>query len=169
MIDPSLRLDAIRDVAIAGGRIAAVEADIAADAADTHRCPRQDRRSWPARHPLPRRPHQRRRGALSRGRCHGLHRRGIAGRRSHPRHDRHRQSGAAALPRPDQHRPRRHPAGRRHHGPQPRGCRRGARRHREEPRRDRRHQGAALTGRRRQTTTRSCGARKKPSPPSICP
>jgi dihydroorotase len=35
VIDPSLRLDAIRDVAIAGGRIAAVEANIAAGAADT--------------------------------------------------------------------------------------------------------------------------------------
>lgn len=35
VIDPSLRLDAIRDVAIAGGRIAAVEADIAAGAAET--------------------------------------------------------------------------------------------------------------------------------------
>jgi dihydroorotase len=35
VIDPSLRVDAIRDVAITGGRIAAVEADIKADAADT--------------------------------------------------------------------------------------------------------------------------------------
>ncbi len=35
VLDPSLRLDAIRDVAIAGGRIAAVEANIADDAADT--------------------------------------------------------------------------------------------------------------------------------------
>jgi len=35
VIDPSVRLDAIRDVAISGGRIAAVEARIAADAADT--------------------------------------------------------------------------------------------------------------------------------------
>ncbi|MGH9255340.1 MAG: hypothetical protein ACRD3C_12320 [Vicinamibacterales bacterium] len=35
VIDPSVRLDAIRDVAIAGGRIAAVEANIAAAAADT--------------------------------------------------------------------------------------------------------------------------------------
>jgi dihydroorotase len=35
VIDPSLRVDAIRDVAIAGGRIAAVEANIAADAAET--------------------------------------------------------------------------------------------------------------------------------------
>ena len=35
VIDPSVRLDAIRDVAISGGRIAAVEANIAADAADT--------------------------------------------------------------------------------------------------------------------------------------
>lgn len=35
VIDPSLRLDAIRDVAIADGRIAAVEASIAADAAGT--------------------------------------------------------------------------------------------------------------------------------------
>ena len=34
VIDPSLRVNAIRDVAIAGGRIAAVEADIAADAAE---------------------------------------------------------------------------------------------------------------------------------------
>ena len=35
VIDPSLRSNAIRDVAIAGGRIAAVEADIAADAEET--------------------------------------------------------------------------------------------------------------------------------------
>jgi dihydroorotase len=35
VIDPSLRINAIRDVAIAGGRIAAVEANIAADAAET--------------------------------------------------------------------------------------------------------------------------------------
>jgi dihydroorotase len=35
VIDPSVRLDAIRDVAISGGRIAAVEANIAAEAADT--------------------------------------------------------------------------------------------------------------------------------------
>ena len=35
VIDPSVRLDAIRDVAITEGRIAAVEANIAADAADT--------------------------------------------------------------------------------------------------------------------------------------
>ena len=35
VIDPSVRLDAIRDVAIAGGRIAAVEATIAGDAAET--------------------------------------------------------------------------------------------------------------------------------------
>jgi dihydroorotase len=35
VIDPSVRLDAIRDVAISGGRIAAVESSIAGDAADT--------------------------------------------------------------------------------------------------------------------------------------
>ena len=35
VIDPSVRLDAIRDVAISGGRIAAVEASIADDAAET--------------------------------------------------------------------------------------------------------------------------------------
>jgi len=35
VIDPSVRLDAIRDVAISGGRIVAVEAAIAGDAADT--------------------------------------------------------------------------------------------------------------------------------------
>jgi dihydroorotase len=35
VLDPSLRLDAIRDVAIAGGRIAAVEANITDDAAET--------------------------------------------------------------------------------------------------------------------------------------
>ena len=34
VIDPSLRINAIRDVGITGGRIAAVEADIAGDAAD---------------------------------------------------------------------------------------------------------------------------------------
>ena len=35
VIDPSLRIDAIRDLAVAGGRIAAVEADIKAEATDT--------------------------------------------------------------------------------------------------------------------------------------
>ncbi len=35
VIDPSLRIDAVRDVAIAGGRIAAVEANIAGDALET--------------------------------------------------------------------------------------------------------------------------------------
>jgi dihydroorotase len=35
VIDPSVRLDAMRDVAISGGRIAAVEATIEGDAADT--------------------------------------------------------------------------------------------------------------------------------------
>src|SRR5687768_16318892 len=35
VIDPSLRLDAVRDIAVAGGRIAAVEAQIAGDAAVT--------------------------------------------------------------------------------------------------------------------------------------
>jgi dihydroorotase len=35
VVDPSVGLDAIRDVAIAGGKIAAVEANIAGDAADT--------------------------------------------------------------------------------------------------------------------------------------
>ena len=34
VIDPSLRVNAIRDVAITAGRIAAVEADIVADAAE---------------------------------------------------------------------------------------------------------------------------------------
>jgi dihydroorotase len=34
VIDPSLRLDAVRDIAISGGRIAAVEPSIASDAAD---------------------------------------------------------------------------------------------------------------------------------------
>ncbi len=35
VIDPSVRLDAIRDVAISGGRIAAIEATVAGDAPDT--------------------------------------------------------------------------------------------------------------------------------------
>src|SRR3981189_524403 len=35
VIDPSVGLDAVRDVAIAGGRIAAVEANITADATET--------------------------------------------------------------------------------------------------------------------------------------
>jgi len=35
VIDPSVRLDGIRDVAISGGRIVAVEPNIGADAADT--------------------------------------------------------------------------------------------------------------------------------------
>ena len=35
VIDPSVGLDAIRDVAIAGGKIVAVDADIAGDATET--------------------------------------------------------------------------------------------------------------------------------------
>ncbi len=35
VIDPSVRFDGIADVAISGGRIAAVEANLAADAAET--------------------------------------------------------------------------------------------------------------------------------------
>jgi len=35
VIDPSVKLDAIRDIAIAGGRIVAVEANLAGDASDT--------------------------------------------------------------------------------------------------------------------------------------
>src|ERR1043166_2720501 len=35
VIDPSVRLDAVRDVAIAAGRIVAVEANIAGDATET--------------------------------------------------------------------------------------------------------------------------------------
>src|SRR5256886_16751472 len=35
VIDPSIGLDAIRDIAIAGGKIVAVEADIAGDAPQT--------------------------------------------------------------------------------------------------------------------------------------
>ena len=35
VIDPSVRLDAIRDMAISGGRIVAVESTFAGDAADT--------------------------------------------------------------------------------------------------------------------------------------
>ena len=35
VIDPSVGLDAVRDVAIVAGKIAAVEADIRGDAADT--------------------------------------------------------------------------------------------------------------------------------------
>src|SRR5271163_396726 len=35
VIDPSMGLDAVRDLAIAGGRIAAVEANITADATET--------------------------------------------------------------------------------------------------------------------------------------
>ena len=34
MIDPSRKLDAVRDVAVAGGRIVAIEANIKADAAE---------------------------------------------------------------------------------------------------------------------------------------
>ena len=35
VIDPSLRINEVRDVAISGGRIAAVEANITADATET--------------------------------------------------------------------------------------------------------------------------------------
>ena len=169
VIDPSLRLDAIRDVAIAGGRIAAVEANIAADAAET--IDARGKLVVPGlhRHPHPRRPHQRGPGALPRGRRDGVDRRGIAGRRSHRRHGCRREVGAAAGPRADQHRARRHPARRRHDGHHPRRCRRGARRDREEPRHHRRRQGAAVERRRRRQRFRGAEARAGSRPrPSIC-
>jgi dihydroorotase len=56
VIDPSVGLDAIRDVAIAGGKIVAVEANIAGDAPSNDRCARQDRCARTDRHPHPCRP-----------------------------------------------------------------------------------------------------------------
>jgi hypothetical protein len=51
VIDPSLRLDAIRDVAIAAGRIAAIEADIAGGAAEIIDARGKLVVPWPDRHP----------------------------------------------------------------------------------------------------------------------
>src|SRR5258708_21659404 len=53
VIDPSVGLDAIRDIAIAAGKIVAVEADIAGDASQTIDArgkivaPRGCRKTWP--------------------------------------------------------------------------------------------------------------------------
>ena len=51
VIDPSIGLDAIRDIAIAGGRIVAVEPNIAVRRSRRDRCARQDRRAGADRHP----------------------------------------------------------------------------------------------------------------------
>src|SRR5262245_37237577 len=67
VIDPSVGLDATRDVAIAGGKIAAVEPNITAGAADTIDA-RGKIVAWPDRHPHPRRPQQGRAADMPAGR-----------------------------------------------------------------------------------------------------
>ena len=96
VIDPSRKLDAIRDVAIANGRIAAIEANIAADAAEMIDAHGKlvvpgliDIHTHAARV-------QGRAGAVPRRRRDGVDRCGIARRGSHCRNDRGRQIGAAS-------------------------------------------------------------------------
>ena len=108
VIDPSLRVNAVRDVAIVGGRIVAVEADITADATEvidamgkvvipglldihTHYARNQEGPSV----------------ALADG-VTGWVDAGSEGRRSNRRNRRDCEVGAASGPRADQHRPRRY-------------------------------------------------------------
>jgi hypothetical protein len=58
VVDPSIGLDAVRDVAIAAGRTVSVEADIVADVFDTIDAPGEDSRTWADRHPHSRRARQ---------------------------------------------------------------------------------------------------------------
>ncbi len=118
VIDPSRKLDAIRDVAIANGRIVAIEANIAAGAGET--IDARGKLVVPGLIDI--HTHAARvsgwAGAVPGRRRDGADRCGIARRGSHWRNDRDRQIGAATVPRSDQHRACRDPAGRRHHGPQ---------------------------------------------------
>ncbi len=130
VIDPSRKLDAIRDVAIAQRPHRGDRGQHLGRRRRNDRRARQVGGARVDRYPHPRGARQGRAGAVPRRRRDGVDRCGIAGRGSHRRNDCGRQVGAATVPRSDQHRARRYPAGRRHHGPQPRRCRRRARSHR---------------------------------------
>jgi len=77
VIDPYVGLDGVRDVAIAGGRIVAVEAGITGDATETIDAGGQDRCSRIDRHPHPRGSRQKIARAGSARRRDGLCRRRI--------------------------------------------------------------------------------------------
>ena len=120
VIDPSLRINAVRDVAIAGGRIAAVEANIAADAADV--IDARGRLVVPGLldiHTHYARDDDGPTVCLADG-VTGWGRRGIAGSGSDRRPGCRCAVGAATGPRADQHRARRYLARGRHDGHQPR-------------------------------------------------
>ena len=170
VIDPSVRLDAIRDVAIDGRPHRPPSSpSIAGEAADV--IDARGKLVVPGlidihthTGALRRRP-----GARAAGRRHRMDRCRIPGRRSHRRCGCHRALGAAAGARPDQHRPRRHPARRRHDGPRPRRRRGG-------PRRDRAATATSSSASRRgcratspaRTTTRCCGAPRRWPTGSAC-
>ena len=128
VIDPSHAFDAVADVAIAGGKIAAVR-----PGPRPIQCGRDDRRarqagrSWSHRHPHACGAGHGRSGDVPVPGCHVAHRRRIPGRGSHRRSRGCRESRAQSHARPDQHGEDRHPG------------RRRAERH--QPRRRRRHQG----------------------------
>jgi hypothetical protein len=117
VIDPSVRLDAIRDVAISGGRIVAV-----GRRSRHHRRARQAGSPWSTRYPHPYRALRGGTRPCAARRRDRVNRCGIARGRSHRRDDCRRAIGAATGPRADQHWVRRHPARRRHDGPQTRRC-----------------------------------------------
>ena len=119
VIDPSLRVNAIRDVAIAGGRIAAVEANIAADAAEV--IDATDKLVVPGLLDVHTHYARDKEGptlCLADG-VTGWVDAGIGGRGSDRRHGDDCEIGAATGPRTHQHRARRYSARWRHDGPQP--------------------------------------------------
>ena len=132
VLDPSVRLDAIRDVAIANGRIAAVEASIVDEAADTIDARGKivvpgliDIHSHAARV----------KDGPTLCLADGVTGFVDAGSQGADRID-ETIAIARSAPQPCRvliNMACRHPAGRRHHGHQPRRCRRGAGRHREAP------------------------------------
>ncbi len=158
VIDPSLKLDAVRDVGIAAGRIAAVEPALPAGAAatldargklvvpgliDIHTHAGRDRAG-------PR--------MLLRDGVTGWIDAGSAGADGVDAVVAVAAGVAATGPRAHQHRPRRNSARRRHQGLATRRRRRSARGDRAASRLRRRHQGAALRDRRRQERRRGLEA-----------
>ena len=157
VIDPSLRLDAVRDVGIAAGRIAAVEPAIARRGGRDARRARQARRARPDRHP-----HATRRATRKGRRCACATASRAGSTRARPGADNIdpvvaiAKAVAATGARARQHRPRRHPARRRHEGLGTRRRRRGARRDRAASRLRRRRQGAAVARPSSARTTSRC-------------
>ena len=144
IIDPSVGIDAIRDVAIAGGKIVAVEANIAGDATETIDARNKIVVPGPHRHPYPCGAQQGRSAHVPAGRRHRVGRCRFGRSRQHRRGRDRRARSAADRPLLGQHRAHRSCAERRVARPQSRQRGSGSRCHLTQSRCRYRRQGAPL-------------------------